>query len=195
MTPPRLPLTHPAWWIATGLGIGKIRYMPGTFGSLLGLFIAHRLFVCAMDIAAHLHRWVPHISIWDQFSLTLFGFCLVTFLIGWWASAVYQKRTEIADPKEVVIDEVAGMMLVLYGALPIHFFLRIDGTFTQLLVIGLQFALFRFCDIIKPWPISWVDTHIKGGIGIMLDDICAACVSLLFFYSLMLCASDMGFFV
>jgi phosphatidylglycerophosphatase A len=39
---------------------------------------------------------------------------------------------------------------------------------------ALGFALFRFFDIVKPWPVSWCDRKIKGGLGVMVDDVAAA---------------------
>ena len=190
----KLPFYHPAWLIATGLGIGKIPFMPGTFGSILGLLFSQPLFIFALDFSTELHRQEPQYSIWLVFwAIISTGICSLFFL-GWWASAVYQKRTPNEDPKEVVIDEVVGMMLVFYGAMPIHFVLSIYSTTEQLLNIAIQFVMFRFCDIVKPWPVSYCDQNIKGGIGIMLDDIVAAIMALLFYYCLMLIANDVGFF-
>jgi phosphatidylglycerophosphatase A len=62
----------------------------------------------------------------------------------------------------VVIDEVAGQLLTL---------LVVPPTFINYLI---GFVLFRIADIVKPWPANWVDQNIKGGLGIMLDDILAA---------------------
>jgi phosphatidylglycerophosphatase A len=85
----------------------------------------------------------------------------ITFLVGWWASAHYVKISGREDPSEVVIDEVAGMWLTLC-------FMPQEGLF-----YGLAFVAFRFFDIVKPWPVSWADKRVKGGFGIMLDDILA----------------------
>ena len=108
----KLPFYHPAWLIATGLGIGKIPFMPGTFGSILGLLFSQPLFIFALDFSTELHRQEPQYSIWLVFwAIISTGICSLFFL-GWWASAVYQKRTPNEDPKEVVIDEVVGMICV-----------------------------------------------------------------------------------
>lgn len=91
---------------------------------------------------------------------------LVAFLIGWWASDIYVQQTGREDPSEVVIDEVAAMWLVL-SFMP-----------QQLLFYLLAFLAFRVFDICKPWPVSWADQRVKGGLGIMLDDILAGLYAL-----------------
>ena len=68
---------------------------------------------------------------------------------------------EISDPSQIVVDEVSGQLITLMFIPPE----------TMWYIIG--FILFRFLDIKKPWPIRWLDRNIKGGIGIMLDDIVA----------------------
>ena len=97
----------------------------------------------------------------------LLAAALVCFAVGWWASAVYVARTQAADPSEVVIDEVAGQWLVLSVA-PLDPLAYLAG-----------FALFRLFDVWKPWPVSWADDRIGGGLGVMLDDILAAGYGLL----------------
>jgi len=87
---------------------------------------------------------------------------VVVFAVGVWASDVYVRRAGVADPGAVVIDEVAGQWLVLVVVPP------------DLLLYGLGFVLFRLADIVKPWPASWADRTIKGGLGVMLDDVLAA---------------------
>ena len=68
----------------------------------------------------------------------------------------------IDDPKGVVWDEIVGYLITMLG-LPSDWIWVIGG-----------FLLFRLFDIWKPWPIRWVDRYIKGGLGIMLDDVIAA---------------------
>ena len=98
-------------------------------------------------------------------SLMRFGLALtvVVVLVGLavWIAHAAEKAIARNDPPEVVIDEVCGMMVALLG-LP----------FTPGWVIG-GFALFRLFDIVKPFPIRWVDRRVPGGWGIMLDDIIA----------------------
>lgn len=84
------------------------------------------------------------------------------FLIGCWTSAIYVRRSRERDPGAVVIDEVAAQFLVLALApQEIGWFLA-------------GFVLFRVADILKPWPASWADRSVRGGLGVMLDDLFAA---------------------
>ena len=84
------------------------------------------------------------------------------FALGCWAAGVSERASGGKDPGVVVIDEVAGQWLVLIAA-PLDPWSYLAG-----------FVLFRICDILKPWPASWADRNVTGGLGIMLDDILAA---------------------
>ena len=87
---------------------------------------------------------------------------VLAFAIGWCAASTVSEASGIEDPRAVVIDEVAAQWLVLLPA-------PLDP-----LAYTLAFLLFRFFDIWKPWPVWWADHHVKGGLGIMLDDLLAA---------------------
>ena len=91
----------------------------------------------------------------------------VVFMIGIWASGQFVQHEKVADPGSCVIDEVAGQFTVL------SFFIN---EFSMMVCASLTF---RFFDIVKIWPTSWVDKNIHGGFGIMLDDIIAAAQSIL----------------
>ena len=86
---------------------------------------------------------------------------MLVFLIGIWASHIHAQQLPDEDPSEIVIDEVTGMWLTLLVVPPSVFYYAIG------------FVFFRIADIWKPWPVSWADQTIKGGAGIMLDDIFA----------------------
>ena len=86
----------------------------------------------------------------------------LVFGLGCWAAAVHIRATGREDPSEVVIDEVAGQWLVLVPA-PADPLLYLAG-----------FLAFRVLDINKPWPASWADREVHGGLGAMLDDLLAA---------------------
>ncbi|CCQ73470.1 phosphatidylglycerophosphatase A [Magnetospira sp. QH-2] len=86
----------------------------------------------------------------------------VIFPVGVWSGGLYATREGREDPGPVVIDEVAGQWLTLV-VVPL-----------DPLLYGIGFLLFRVFDITKPWPVSLADRKIKGGLGIMLDDILAA---------------------
>jgi phosphatidylglycerophosphatase A len=110
---------------------------------------------------------------------SLFGFAglaaasAVAFCVGWWACGVVAKASAVEDPGAVVIDEVAGQWLVLLAA-P-----------RDLLAYALAFLLFRLFDSWKPWPARWADRHVKGGLGIVLDDLLAAVYAVLMLLGLL----------
>lgn len=83
---------------------------------------------------------------------------LGTFLVGVWAAQVVIDAIGIDDPGVVVLDEWVGLWLTLF-LVPASW---------QWVLAGI--ALFRFFDILKPWPVSWVDRQVHGGFGSMLDD-------------------------
>lgn len=86
----------------------------------------------------------------------------IVFLIGWAASDRLVDESGVQDPQRIVVDEVVGQWLTLAcGPLSIPAYL-----------IGL--ALFRAADITKPFPASWADRKVGGGLGVMLDDVLAA---------------------
>ena len=85
----------------------------------------------------------------------------VLFLIGVWAAHKYIQTVQNEDPPEIVIDEVVGQCLTLM-VVPVDVVYYLIG-----------FVLFRIFDIIKPWPVNLADKNVKGGFGIMLDDVLA----------------------
>jgi phosphatidylglycerophosphatase A len=87
---------------------------------------------------------------------------VLVFAGGCWAAGRAAKAMRARDPGAVVIDEVAAQWLALLAA-----------PFSPLGSIS-AFLLFRIFDIWKPWPVSWADRRVKGGLGIMLDDLLAA---------------------
>lgn len=95
---------------------------------------------------------------------------LAIFAAGWWASSRVVAASGADDPGEIVIDEVAAQLMVLLAVPP------------DVLLYAIGFALFRLADILKPWPTSWADRNVKGGFGIMLDDLLAAFYSAVALY-------------
>lgn len=132
------------WWIATWFGSGLAPKASGTFGSIAALPFAY---------------FIQKIG--GLYSLPIAAFLI--FFTGWWASNEYLKQTgRNDDPKEIVVDEVAGIWLLL-AALPHSWHGYLIG-----------FVMFRIFDVLKPWPICVADQKIKGGFGVMFDDILAA---------------------
>ena len=107
---------------------------------------------------------------------------IALFFIGTYCTSIYIEGIEEKDPKEVVIDEVVGQMLTIIlvsfsvvltynSTLQSH----VDARIIDIALLGIvPFILFRLFDIIKPWPIDWLDQNIKGAWGVIIDDIAAA---------------------
>lgn len=92
----------------------------------------------------------------------LFVATIVVFIGGTWAAGVFEKASPDKDPSSVVADEVAGVWLTLLFVPQ------------EILWYAIAFTAFRFFDVLKIWPISYLDKNVKGGFGIMIDDILAA---------------------
>jgi phosphatidylglycerophosphatase A len=134
---------HPATILATWFWVGLLRPAPGTWGSLAALPFA----------------WL----IQSQFGPTaLLLACVAVSALGVWAAGHHATRRELHDPGEIVVDEVAGMWISCL-LLPAQAWA----------LWALAFALFRALDVLKPWPISILDRHGSGGLGIMQDDVLA----------------------
>jgi len=132
-----------AMLIATWFGSGYLPEAPGTWGSLAALPFA----------------WVILTLLPGAFPL-LAASC-VLLAVGVWASAQHSATLGTHDAGEIVVDEVVGQWMVLAVA-----------PFSPLGWL-VAFLLFRFFDVLKPWPISWIDRRVSGGWGIMLDDVVA----------------------
>lgn len=135
---------HPAHLIAFGFGTGLAPRAPGTVGTLLGL----PLFWLVVAVAPDLPNRVILL--------------IAAFLIGVWACGRTGRALGVADHGGMVWDEIAAFALVLLF------------TPTGWQWMALAFALFRLFDILKPWPIRLADTRLKGGFGVMFDDLLAA---------------------
>lgn len=143
----------PSFWIATGLGSGLIRPAPGSWGTLAALPFGIGLLLLGGP-------WLLLLSI------------AALIPIAFWSVRRYQALSPTApdDPSEIVIDEALGMWIALLIA-PV-----------SPLSVLYAFVLFRFFDILKPWPVSYFDQKWKGPAGIIADDIMAglyamACLS------------------
>jgi phosphatidylglycerophosphatase A len=89
------------------------------------------------------------------------------FILGAVCAGAGEKILDRGDPGIVVIDEIVGQWIALAAA-PYHPAAILSG-----------FLLFRIFDILKPFPAGWLDRHIHGGLGIMLDDVVAGFYALL----------------
>lgn len=156
MTAPTTPVLRADWrfalrspWhlLATGFGSGLSPVAPGTAGSLFG--------------------WAVYaLLLQQQPALTLWPLLLLGFAVGVPACSRAARALGTDDPSALVWDEVIGIWLVL-ALLP-------AAGSAPLWMQLLGFALFRLFDAVKRGPVGWVDRHLKGGWGIMLDDLVAA---------------------
>jgi phosphatidylglycerophosphatase A len=111
---------------------------------------------------------IPIFLILATFSPIIYLFFVtILFLLGWWASAQTAQALNVHDHPGIVIDEIVGYLITMIFV-PITWYWVLLG-----------FLLFRLFDIWKPWPISIADRQLKGGFGIMFDDVLAALFSLL----------------
>lgn len=139
--------TSPVLWVAYGFGAGLVPRAPGTFGSLVGIPI----FLLYRDLGA-----------------ALFGLLTAAlFVAGCLVCGRASRRMGQHDPGAIVFDEIVGQIIACAPLLP-----AFKGSIS---IPGLivAFAGFRLFDIWKPWPIRLLDRRVRGGVGIMLDDVFA----------------------
>lgn len=180
-------------FIATFGFVGRIKYMPGTFGSLAAFPVWFLLVIIAMNINESLVLDFKQV----YFSVQIFAI-VAFFVTGVISGGYYAKRIGTQDPKDVVMDEVVGQLitinLCMIGNVSIFSTLdqnqMLDTTTIVLFFFVLPFVLFRLFDIFKPWPIGWMDKNIKGGLGIMLDDVLAAIFAVVSYYIIILLLID-----
>lgn len=151
----RFMLSHPAHILAQGFGSGLPRILPGTVGTLFGWLL----------FAVLTMRWPDFFTPFNWGIITGVG-----FFIGIWACSKTGQDLGIADHGSMVWDEVIAFWLVLIFLMP-------AGFWTQFCA----FIVFRFFDMLKPPPIGYLDRHLKGGFGVMFDDIVASFYTLLAF--------------
>ena len=138
----------------TMFGIGKAKFIPGTFGSLATVVILYFCF---------------HVLNINSFFI-LIGL-LAIFAYSFSAVTNHTKNSENKDPGEIVIDEFIGQ------SIPIFLYEVSHGTDKQpseaLVFYGICFVLFRYFDIMKPFPVSYFDKKHKNSFGVIMDDVCA----------------------
>jgi phosphatidylglycerophosphatase A len=140
----RTIFAHPAGWIASGFGSGLSPFASGTAGSAAAL--------------------IPWLALRELDWPLYLGAIALAFAIGVWASGVVIAKLRVEDPGVVVWDEFVGQWITL---LP----LVVAPRSWPWIVVA--FVLFRSFDVVKPWPASWADRSVKGGLGAMLDDVIA----------------------
>ena len=138
----------------TMFGIGRIKMIPGTVGSLATIIILFVLFH-TLNISSN---------------LILLGLIII-FIYSFSAVANHTVNSENKDPKEIVIDEFIGQSIPIYLNEISH------GTEKSpneaIIFYAICFVLFRFFDIKKPFPVSFFDRNFKNSFGVIMDDVCA----------------------
>ena len=126
-------------------GVGYMPIAPGTFGSLVGVAIFWGL----TRVAAG--------------TVLLVAATLVFIFVGIWAGTRTEALSGRKDPGKIVVDEVAGQLIALFPLVFVKW---------SIMTVMLSFILFRFFDIVKPYPANRLQ-DLKGGVGVMCDDLVA----------------------
>ena len=142
------PTDYLALVIST-FGVGYLPLAPGTWGSLVavGIFLGFTRVFTGNALLA----------------VVVVSIVVVTFA-GIWAASRTEALANRKDPSKVVVDEVAGQLIALF---PLTLFAS-----WSIVAVIISFILFRFFDIVKPYPARRLEA-LKGGLGIMCDDLIA----------------------
>ena len=140
--------------LVTMFGVGKIKFAPGTFGSLVTVIILFYLF--------HILNISPNII--------LFGLIIV-FIYSFYAVSTHTEESKNKDPGEIVIDEFIGQSIPIYLYEVTHGIDKHPNGTVMFYIIS--FFLFRYFDIVKPFPVSYFDKKHKNSFGVIMDDVCA----------------------
>ena len=135
-------------------GLGKIKFMPGTLGSLATTVFLFYLFH-SLNISSN---------------IILIGLIII-FIYSFYAVSTHTESSKNKDPGEIIIDEFLGQ------SIPIYLYEISHGTNKEsdeaIVYYALFFILFRYFDIMKPFPVNFFDKNFKNSFGVIMDDICA----------------------
>jgi phosphatidylglycerophosphatase A len=138
----------------TMFGLGKVSKIPGTFGSLATVILLY-IFFHILNISYNIILLI----------------LIIVFIYSFSAVASHIKDNDNKDPKEVIIDEFIGQ------SIPIYLYEISHGTEKTpdeaIIFYGICFILFRFFDIVKPFPVNFFDKNFKNSFGVIMDDVCA----------------------
>ena len=144
------------------LDAGARRALLATPGGWIACGFGSGLVPKAQGTMGSLVAILPWLLLRDLTVLAWLGVIVVAFVIGVWACDEAGRILGVADHRSLVWDEFVGQWIALLPAL-----------FAPWWAVLLGFALFRVFDVWKPWPIAWFDRRVKGGLGVMLDDVIA----------------------
>lgn len=151
-----ISLKNPWHLLATGFGSGLSPIIPGTMGTLAAVPLY--LLLVQLPLSVYL--------------LLVFVSCVIGIKI----CQVTSDDMGVHDHGSIVWDEFAGFWITM-AIVPM---LKLPVDDWKWLVTG--FVLFRFFDMVKPWPIGWLDKRVHGGLGIMVDDIVAGIMAAIALY-------------
>ena len=138
----------------TMFGLGRIKFMPGTIGSLATTVFLFYLFH-SLNVPSN---------------FILIGLIII-FIYSFYAVSSHIEGSKNKDPGEIVIDEFLGQ------SIPIYLYEISHGTTKEnneaIIYYALFFILFRYFDIMKPFPVNFFDKNFKNSFGVIMDDICA----------------------
>ena len=140
--------------LVTMFGLGKIKFMPGTFGSIATTIILYYFFH-GLNVSAN---------------IILIGLIII-FFYSFYAVSNHIENNENKDPKEIIIDEFIGQSIPIYLYEITHGTIKENGE--SIIYYTIFFVLFRFFDIIKPFPVNFFDKNFKNSFGVIMDDVCA----------------------
>ncbi len=151
-------------------GLGKIKIIPGTIGSLVTIIILYFLF--------HVFNLTPNLILVLLIIIFIYSFVAVSYHI---------KDSDNKDPGEIVIDEFIGQSIPIYLYEIAH---GIEKESKEAIVFYIiSFFLFRFFDIVKPFPVNFFDKNFKNSFGVIMDDVCAGLYVVLSFICFMILSS------
>lgn len=136
--------------------IGRSKYAPGTVAS----FITSLIFIFFYNFQINI-------------LILITGMCLI-FIYSVYAIDFFSNSFSEIDASEIVIDEFIGQAIPI---LTVYGFLQSDDVGYFLVYTLIAFILFRFFDIVKPYPINIIDRNMKNGFGVVLDDVIAGIYS------------------
>ena len=148
-------LKDPFHFAATLGGIGMVPIAPGTFGS-----------ITAWIIFVYLSHFI---SMMNMLIMTR-----LFFILSIWICSEASKDLENKDHKSIVIDELVGMWIALLPVLVIA-----NSQYERTVYALAALILFRFFDILKPFPISYFDKNYKNGFGIVIDDVISGLIAII----------------
>ncbi len=155
----------PFHFAATLGGIGMVPIAPGTFGS-----------ITAWIIFVYLSHFISMIN---MIILTI-----LFFILSIWICSEASKDLENKDHKSIVIDELVGMWIALLPVLVIA-----NSQYERTVYALAALILFRFFDILKPFPISYFDKNYKNGFGIVIDDVISGLMAIIPSYLILILLS------